>query len=135
MWRSKANGRSVGVILGILGGGLVGVWLAMASSGDFCYRALEGRERRLIVYIQKRCVSLVYPYVVDSSPLESSARPRLGSSGLGAMDEAIAAIATDFEFGPGTTASDRAEVTMEYVVGLNTDTRGRLVRWLSAIGD
>lgn len=57
-----------------------------------------------------------------------------GSSGLGAMDEAIAAIATDFEFAPGT-ASDPAEVPMEYVVGFEADRRGRLVRWLSAIGN
>lgn len=62
--------------------------------------------------------------------------PRVvGSSGLQVMDEAIAAIATDFEFVPGTTASDTAEVPLEYVVGFEADRRGRLVRWLSAISD
>lgn len=62
--------------------------------------------------------------------------PRVvGSSGVGAMDEAIAAIASEFAFAPGTATSGPAGVTMEYVVGFEADTRGRLVRWLSAIGD
>lgn len=56
------------------------------------------------------------------------------SSGHEALDEAIAAIATSFEFSPGTTASGPVEVPMEYVVGFQADTRGRLFRWLSAIG-
>ena len=51
------------------------------------------------------------------------------------MDEAIAAIATDFEFVPGPTASGPGDVPMEYVVGFEGDRRGRLVRWLSAISD
>ncbi len=61
--------------------------------------------------------------------------PRVvGSSGVGAMDEAIAAIASEFAFAPGTVTSGPAGVTMEYAVGFEADTRGPLVRWLSAIG-
>ena len=56
------------------------------------------------------------------------------TSGYEVLDEAIAAIATAFEFSPGTTASGPVEVPMEYVVGFQADTRGRLLRWMSAIG-
>lgn len=46
----------------------------------------------------------------------------------------MAAIAATFEFSPGTTASGPVEVPMEYVVGFQADMRGRLFRWMSAIG-
>lgn len=55
------------------------------------------------------------------------------SSGHEALDDAIAAIATSFEFSPGSTSSGPVEVPMEYVVGFRADTRSRLLRWLSAI--
>lgn len=184
MRQSKANRPSAAVIITFVLGfalGLGGFWLAKGGSGGACYRAAEGRKSnwRVVWSQEDHCVSLVDPYIADSSALESSARPRpindpaealrtlhpsvraldpgiggvttvrfdltgdgvvrnprvVGSSGLGSMDEAIAAIATDFEFAPGTAASGPAEIPMEYVVGFEADTRGRLVRWLSAIGD
>ncbi len=60
--------------------------------------------------------------------------PRVvASSGNAALDEAIASVATSFEFSPASTASGLAEVPMEYVVGFDNRPRARLLRWLSAI--
>lgn len=55
------------------------------------------------------------------------------SSGHEALDEAVAAIATAFEFSPASAASGPTEVSMEYVVGFQPDMRARLLRWLSAV--
>lgn len=57
------------------------------------------------------------------------------SSGNATLDEAIASVATSFEFSPGSAASGPVEVSMEYVIGFDNDRRSQLLRWLSAIGD
>ncbi len=117
----------------------------VADSGD-----LESSARPRLTGDPSEVLRTLHPKVRDLDPgidgvttvrfdLTSDGvvrNPRVvGSSGVGAMDEAIAAIASDFAFAPGTATSGPAGVTMEYVVGFEADTRGRLVRWLSAIGD
>ena len=175
--KSTANLTAVGVIGGIVGG-LAGVWLVKGSAST-CLQAFDdARASFRITYGQEHCISLVDPFVAESSTQELIAPPRLlsdprdavrrlepmasgldpsvsgvatvrfqvtdqgavseprviESSGHAALDAAMAAIAGTFEFSPGTTASGPVAVPMEYVVGFEADTRGRLFRWLSAIG-
>ncbi len=52
------------------------------------------------------------------------------SSGHDALDDAVAAIATAFEFAPSADASGSADVAMEYVVGFEFHARERVRRLL-----
>ena len=82
MRRNKANRPSIKVIVTFVLGfalGFGGFWLAKGTSLGACYRAAEGRTSnwRVVWSQEHHCVSLVDPFVADSSGLESSARPSL----------------------------------------------------------
>ena len=175
--RTRGSSRSVTtqIVVGVAGGivgGLAGFWLSWGSEST-CLQAFDDARAPFgMTYGEEHCISLVYPFVAESSTLELTIPPRLlsdprdavqrlesmvlqldpsvsgvatvrfqvtdqgavseprviRSSGHEALDDAIAAIATSFEFSPGSTASRPAGVPMEYVVGFQADTRGRLFR-------
>lgn len=92
-------------------------------------RMLQSRVRALDWEI--RGVATVRFRLTDEGTVDN---PRVvQGSGHKALDDAIAAIASAFEFSPARTASGPTEVYMEYIVGFQPNMRAQLLRWLSAV--